>query len=222
MSYEDLSAVDRQTPELCQDDSPFYLSINHKHKPGSHRYKKQPLGIHTKSMPYKTSILPGRNCVVDSAVMKRSGHKSIQSLNHYNRPSLEQQKHVSFAQQLSNIVTHAGTTFCVHSVTTSSFRSVTVSSCCSTPTTLCQFRHTAWSCCQSNPTKSSCHPLSCPVTFSSFCQVQTPASLPSPLQQLIIKEHLNFALKLKTKHTHESSIQTRKTSILLYGLLSST
>ena len=31
---------------MCQDDSPFYLSINHKHKPGSYWYKKQPLGIH--------------------------------------------------------------------------------------------------------------------------------------------------------------------------------
>ena len=31
-------------------------------------------------------------------------------------------------------------------------------------------------------------------------QVQTPASFPSPLQQLIIKEQMNFALKLKTKH----------------------
>jgi len=51
VSCEHLSAVDTQTPEMCQDDSPFYLSINHKHKPGSHWYKKQPLGIHTKSMP---------------------------------------------------------------------------------------------------------------------------------------------------------------------------
>ena len=31
---------------MCQDDSPFNLSINHKHKPGSYWYKKQPLGIH--------------------------------------------------------------------------------------------------------------------------------------------------------------------------------
>ena len=38
--------VDRWPPEMCQDDSPFYLSINHKHKPGSYWYKKQPLGIH--------------------------------------------------------------------------------------------------------------------------------------------------------------------------------
>ena len=31
---------------MCQEDSPFYLSINHKHKPGSYWYKKLPLGIH--------------------------------------------------------------------------------------------------------------------------------------------------------------------------------
>jgi len=36
----------RQPPEMCQDDSPFYLSINHMHKPGSYWYTKQPLGIH--------------------------------------------------------------------------------------------------------------------------------------------------------------------------------
>ena len=38
--------VDRRPPEMCQEDSPFYLSINHKHKPGSYWYKKLPLGIH--------------------------------------------------------------------------------------------------------------------------------------------------------------------------------
>ena len=33
--------------------------------------------------------------VSDSAVMQLSGHKSVQSLNHYKRPSLEQEKHIS-------------------------------------------------------------------------------------------------------------------------------
>ena len=38
--------VDRRPPEMCQEDSPFYLSINHKHKPGLYWYKMLPLGIH--------------------------------------------------------------------------------------------------------------------------------------------------------------------------------
>ena len=131
--------------------------------------------------------------------MKLSGRKSIQSLNHYNRPSLEQQKHVSFAQQLSNIVTHAATTFCVHSVTTS-FRSVTVSSCCSSPP------HSVNSGTLPGPVVSQIQPnlpaiLSAVQSHSPVLgQVQTPASLPSPLQQLIIKEQMKFALNLKTKH----------------------
>ena len=33
--------------------------------------------------------------VSDSAVMQLSGHKSVQSLNHYKRPSLEQEKNMS-------------------------------------------------------------------------------------------------------------------------------
>jgi len=101
--------VDRRPPEMCQDDSPFYLSINHKHKPGSYAYKKQPLGIHKIDAMMKkfatlgnvtgkkTITLPGRQVqtlceagVADSAVMQLSGHKSVQSLIHYKRPSLEQ------------------------------------------------------------------------------------------------------------------------------------
>ena len=38
--------VDRRPPEMCQDDSPFYLSINHMHKSGSYVLVQQPLGIH--------------------------------------------------------------------------------------------------------------------------------------------------------------------------------
>ena len=33
-------------PEMCKDDSPFYLLVNHKHKPRSYWYKKLPFGIH--------------------------------------------------------------------------------------------------------------------------------------------------------------------------------
>ena len=38
--------VDRRPPEMCQDDSPFYLSFNHKYKLESYWFKKVPLGIH--------------------------------------------------------------------------------------------------------------------------------------------------------------------------------
>ena len=31
---------------MCQDDSLFYLSTNHKYKPESYWFKKVPLGIH--------------------------------------------------------------------------------------------------------------------------------------------------------------------------------
>ena len=107
--------VDRRPPEMCQEDSPFYLSINHKHKPGSYWYKKLPLGIHkvdgmmknlakdgsltgkkTNHSARKTQVqtLCAAN-VADSAVMQLSGHKSVQSLNHYKRPSLQQEKHMS-------------------------------------------------------------------------------------------------------------------------------
>ena len=108
--------VDRRPPEMCQKDSPFYLSINHKHKPGSYWYKKLPLGIHkvdgmmknlakdgslagkkTNHSARKTQVqtLCAAN-VADSAVMQLSGHKSVQSLNHYKRPSLQQEKHMSY------------------------------------------------------------------------------------------------------------------------------
>ena len=108
--------VDRRPPEMCQEDSPFYLSINHKHKPGSYWYKKLPLGIHkvdgmmknlakdgsltgkkTNHSARKTQVqtLCAAN-VADSAVMQLSGHKSVQSLNHYKRPSLQQEKHMSY------------------------------------------------------------------------------------------------------------------------------
>ena len=33
--------------------------------------------------------------IPDSTVMQLSGHKSVQSLNHYKKPSLEQQKSIS-------------------------------------------------------------------------------------------------------------------------------
>ena len=66
--------IDRRPPEMCQDDSPFYLSINHKYKPGLYWFKKVPLGIHmidgmmkklakdgSLTGKKKTTILPGRH-----------------------------------------------------------------------------------------------------------------------------------------------------------------
>ena len=37
--------VQRRPPEMCAADSPFYLAVNHYHKPSSFWYKKQPLGV---------------------------------------------------------------------------------------------------------------------------------------------------------------------------------
>ena len=109
---------------MCQEDSLFYLSYHgHKHKPGSYWYKKllyatwHPYDRQHDEEAYKRWLLTGQNekkknnhsarktqvqtlCatgVADSVVMLLSGHKSVQSLNQYKRPSLEQ-KPVSFFQ----------------------------------------------------------------------------------------------------------------------------
>ena len=105
----------RRPPEMCAADSRFYLTVNHHHKPTSFWYKKQPLsvtllnrimkeladkgGIHGKKKNHsarKTMIqtLCSAN-VPDSTIMQLSGHKSITSLNHYKRPSLDQQRSLS-------------------------------------------------------------------------------------------------------------------------------
>lgn len=107
--------IDNRPPEMCQPDSPFYLAINHNRKQGSFWYKKQPLGVNQIDKIMKT-ILKGtsvtgrktnhsarktmveklcRANVPDSTVMQLSGHKSVTSLNHYKKPSLEQQQSLS-------------------------------------------------------------------------------------------------------------------------------
>ena len=93
---------------MCQEDSLFYLS-NHKWVVLVYKKLLQ-LGIHMIDGMMKnlakdgslTTTLPGRHkfrlCaagVADSAVMQLSGHNSVQTLNHYKRASLEQEKHVS-------------------------------------------------------------------------------------------------------------------------------
>ena len=99
-----------RTPE-----APLYLAVNHKQADYSYWYKKQPLGVNyidkmMKSVVKGTSIT-GRKTnhsarktmvetlcranIPDSTVMQLSGHKSVQSLNHYKKPSLEQQKSIS-------------------------------------------------------------------------------------------------------------------------------
>ena len=197
--------VDRRPPEMCQDDSPFYLSINHKHKPGSYWYKKQPLGIHKiDAMMKKVAAfgnLTGKKTnhsarktqvqtlceagVADSAVMQLSGHKSIQSLNHYKRPSLEQQKHMSHL--LSNYETSlmqpppvSVQSLCpvVAPVQPPSVNSATLPG-----PVVSQIQPNL----PAIPSAAQSHP---PV----LGQVQTPASLSSPFQQLITKEQMNFAL----------------------------
>ena len=102
-------------PETRTPESPLYLSINHKWADYSYWYKKQPLGVNyidrmMKSVVQGTSVT-GRKMnhsarktmvetlcwanIPDSTVMQLSGHKNVQSLNHYKNPSLEQQKSIS-------------------------------------------------------------------------------------------------------------------------------
>ena len=107
--------IQRRPPEMCAADSPFYLAVNHHRKPTSFWYKKQPLGVtllnrimkeladkggiqgkKTNHSARKTMIqtLCSAN-VPDSTIMQLSGHKSITSLNHYKKPSLDQQRSMS-------------------------------------------------------------------------------------------------------------------------------
>ena len=107
--------VSHRPPEMCTADSPLYLAINHKRNDDSFWYKKQPLGVnHIDKMMkllVKGTSITGRKTnhsarktmvetlcqanIPDSTVMQLSGHKSVQSLNHYKKPSLEQQKSIS-------------------------------------------------------------------------------------------------------------------------------
>ena len=98
---------------MCTADSPLYLAINRKRNEDSFWYKKQPLvrvnhidkmmkllvkgtTITSRKMNHsarKTMVETlCRANVPDSTVMQLTGHKSVRSLNHYKKPSLEQQK----------------------------------------------------------------------------------------------------------------------------------
>ena len=104
--------VQRRPPEMCTADSPLYLAVNHNHNPTSFWYKKQPLGVTLlnrimKELADKSGI-EGRKTMIqtlcsaiipDSTIMQLSGHKSLTSLNHYKKPSLDQQN-VKSPQQL--------------------------------------------------------------------------------------------------------------------------
>ena len=112
--------------QKCANDSPFYLSINHKYKPGSYWFKKVPFGIHmidgmikklakdcnltgkkTNHSARKTQVQTlCATGVSDSAVMQLSGDKSVQSLNHYKRPSLEQEKNICLICSATTIHCH--------------------------------------------------------------------------------------------------------------------
>ena len=104
--------VERRPPEMCEDDSPFYLSINHKHKPGSYWYKKLPLGIHKVDGMMKKLAKDGsltgkkkqlerrkfRHCVPLTLQTPQSCSfrpQECSELEPYKRPSLEQEKHMS-------------------------------------------------------------------------------------------------------------------------------
>lgn len=100
---------------MCTPDSPFYLAVNHQRLPKSYWYKKQPLGVTLLNRIMKEladrSGVQGRKTnhsarktmiqtlwtanVPDSTIMQLSGHKSVSSLNHYKKPSLDQQQSMS-------------------------------------------------------------------------------------------------------------------------------
>jgi len=100
---------------MCAADSPFYLAVNHHRKPTSFWYKKQPLGVtllnrimkelaHKGGIQGKKTNHSARKTMIrtlcsanvpDSTIMQLSGHKSITSLNHYKKPSLDQQRSMS-------------------------------------------------------------------------------------------------------------------------------
>ena len=90
-------------------ESPFFLSINWNHKPGGKWYKSQPVGINiirkfmsriatkaelsgrkTNHSARKTTVEKlCRSNIPDRTVMQVTGHKNVQSLNAYKKPSLE-------------------------------------------------------------------------------------------------------------------------------------
>ena len=219
--------VDRRPPEMCEDNSPFYLSINHKHKPGSYWYKKLPLGIHkvdgmmkklakdgsltgkkTNHSARKTQVqtLCAAN-VADSAVMQLSGHKSVQSLNHYKRPSLEQEKHMSHL--LSNYCPSSSVkpsplpagqpsvnyVMSPHQTISESHLPLVNQAVQSRPPTVCQDEaHSPFvnEAVQSHPPVLSQVQLPAQATITS-------SSIQAPFQQAITKEQINFALSASTQ-----------------------
>lgn len=112
--------VSKRPPEMCLPDSPLYLAVNHKHTSKTHWYKRSRLGVHmidgimkkiaaaggltgrkTNHCARKTMVTTlCQNDTPDSTVMQLTGHKSVQSLNHYKVPSLRQQE--SLSHLLSN------------------------------------------------------------------------------------------------------------------------
>ena len=97
--------ISHRPPELCEPESPFYLALNYNKTPKFFWYKKQPMGVNHRDKMMKTLVkrtsITGRKTnhsarktmveslcradVPDSTVMQLSGHKSIQSLNHYKK-----------------------------------------------------------------------------------------------------------------------------------------
>ena len=99
--------VQHRPPQMCAAESPLYLAINRKRNEDSFWYKKQPLGVnHIDKMMkllVKGTTITGRKTnhsarkttvetLCRANVPDSTGHKSVQSLNHYKKPSLDQQK----------------------------------------------------------------------------------------------------------------------------------
>ena len=107
--------VSHRPEKMKQPDSPFYLSINYNHTSSSSWYKNQPMGVNTINSAMKIlaqqADLPGKKTnhsarkttvetlcssgITDSTVMQVSGHRNVQSLNSYKKPSMEQQETIS-------------------------------------------------------------------------------------------------------------------------------
>ena len=105
--------VSKRPPEMCKDDSPFYLATNLKFT--NFWYKRQPMGINkigsimkrmaekadlkgrkTNHTARKTSVETlYRAQFQDSEVMQFTGHRNVASLNSYKKPCLEQQRRMS-------------------------------------------------------------------------------------------------------------------------------
>ena len=91
--------VSHRPAEMCTPDSPFYLAVNQK----GVEYSLWSVVAGTSITRRKTNHSARktmvetlcRSNITDSTVMQLSKHKSVQSLNHYKKPLLDQQRSIS-------------------------------------------------------------------------------------------------------------------------------